>query len=398
MTTNSSQSTLGFKSPPAQTSRYDQMRETQLGLASTPTTSSSDKGKPVGQLTLKEPAISIPITGTLKLKKRHKKLLKMLSYCRPEDSDGEMRFIEEYIWDKFPKNQWMDDYGNIHISIGKSKTIFSAHTDTVHRKDDDQEVLYDPNTSHAFIDPQGSSNCLGADDGAGVWLMMEMIQAGIPGRYIFHRAEEVGGKGSAWVAKNLKDLLKNYERAIAFDRMGTADIITSQRGGRCCSDEFAFALSKAMGEQGVTGMSKATGTFTDTANYIYDIHECTNLSVGYYKQHGKLETLDLNFLENLRTACLKLDWEALPTVKKLAEKPAPAKPYTREKLVLKDTPLPLDEGLDFADEIAHGEDIMIWVKNNPHAATKLIRDQAQPTYLELAMWKEEVEMVEEFLV
>lgn len=55
------------------------------------------------------------------------------------------------------------------------------------------------------------------------------------------------------------------------------------------------------------------GVFTDTANYISIIPECTNISVGYDRQHGPHETLDVEHLLELRHAVLCLDWETLPT-------------------------------------------------------------------------------------
>ena len=72
--------------------------------------------------------------------------------------------------------------------------------------------------------------------------MTKMIEAGVPGRYIFHRAEEVGGRGSSWIEKNREDLLQGHERAIAFDRKAKHSVITYQSCSRCCSDEFADDL------------------------------------------------------------------------------------------------------------------------------------------------------------
>ena len=51
----------------------------------------------------------------------------------------------------------------------------------------------------------------------------------------------------------------------------------------------------------------STGVFTDTANMIDHIGECTNLSVGYMFQHGKREWQDFPFLFDLRDALISLD-------------------------------------------------------------------------------------------
>jgi hypothetical protein len=101
---------------------------------------------------------------------------------------------------------------------------------------------------------------------------------------------------------------------VAFDRKGTGDIIDHQRGGRCCSDIFVKALSAQLKEQGLT-YAAATGSFTDTANYRDTIPECTNLSCGYYNEHGPSEWLDVAHLHALRDAVVKIDWESLPAAR-----------------------------------------------------------------------------------
>ena len=72
--------------------------------------------------------------------------------------------------------------------------------------------------------------------------MTKLIEANVPGRYIFHRAEEVGGRGSSWIETKAPELLAGYDRAIAFDRKAKHSIITYQSCSRCCSDEFADDL------------------------------------------------------------------------------------------------------------------------------------------------------------
>jgi hypothetical protein len=62
-------------------------------------------------------------------------------------------------------------------------------------------------------------------------------------------------------------------------------------------------------------MPDDTGVFTDTANYIDIIPECTNVSCGYANEHTGNETLHLPTLFALRNQCLVIDWETLPTVR-----------------------------------------------------------------------------------
>jgi hypothetical protein len=134
--------------------------------------------------------------------------------------------------------------------------------------------------------------------------MMEMIRAKVPGLYIFHRAEEVGGTGSDYIATKTPELLKGVEYAIAFDRRGTSSVITHQLASRCASDAFAYSFAHATS---LPLFPDPGGTFTDTANYTRLVNECTNISVGYTKQHTEHETQDLAFARDVRDAMVLFD-------------------------------------------------------------------------------------------
>jgi hypothetical protein len=147
-----------------------------------------------------------------------------------------------------------------------------------------------------------------------VWLMLNMIDAKVPGHYMFHRMEEMGGQGSRWAASTMKNLLRTFSYAIAFDRRGRSDIITHQGGQRCCSDEFANALAEQLNSlnKKFTYKPDDTGSFTDTKNYTHLIPECTNVSVGYFQQHGPREYMDLNHAKELREVLPLVKWDELP--------------------------------------------------------------------------------------
>jgi len=55
------------------------------------------------------------------------------------------------------------------------------------------------------------------------------------------------------------------------------------------------------------------GVYTDSAEFTHLIPECTNVSVGYYKEHTTNEHQDIEHLINLAEACVLVDWENLPT-------------------------------------------------------------------------------------
>lgn len=228
-------------------------------------------------------------------------LFAMLEFRRPAWSRTERNFIHRFIR---PLGMQEDELGNLYKRIGDAPVLWSSHTDTVHTQGGKQRLGF----SKGIVGlSDTASNCLGADCTAGVWLMLEMIRAKRPGLYIFHRAEEIGGVGSTFIAKHRPDLLEGIKYAVAFDRRGHNSVITHQ-GDRCCSEAFAASLGAALG---LNHFADSGGTFTDTANYTDAIGECSNLSVGYMNEHTKRETLDVEYLERLRDALLILDASTL---------------------------------------------------------------------------------------
>jgi hypothetical protein len=228
----------------------------------------------------------------------------MLSTRRPHESKTEINFIENWIE---PLGATPDGFGNYWLTISGTgdDILWSSHTDTVHNKAGTQAIV----KKHDIIslNPKSKANCLGADCTAGVWLMREMILSGKPGVYVFHRGEEIGGIGSDYVATHETSRLDGIVAAIALDRKGYNNIITHQ-GSRCCSDTFGQSLADSLG---MDYKLDDTGLFTDTANYTHIIAECSNISVGYFRQHTAKETLDLAFLCRLRESLIALDTQRL---------------------------------------------------------------------------------------
>ena len=204
----------------------------------------------------------------------------------------------------------------IVVTIGdveKTPILFSCHTDTAAKHEGIQEIEFDAEKMIISLKNGKPYQCLGADDGAGIFLMLEMIKNGVNGTYLFHRGEECGF-GSMLLAKQYPSLLTPYRYAIAFDREATYSVITHQLFfGRCCSDEFGIDLAKRLSKSGYEFCLDTSGVYTDVANYAHIIPECANISVGYYFQHTNKEYLDLKFLLALRdVVILNETWENLP--------------------------------------------------------------------------------------
>lgn len=241
-------------------------------------------------------------------------LRRLLSVRRPYGSRAEGQVITDLVHQFGAvfqhSSMHVDAAGNLHLDVrgGRSTTLFVAHVDTAHRTEganvfDDSKPMWTADGKHP----------LGADDGAGVALIATMALYGVPGYYVFTRGEERGGRGARHLAQEQYDLLAQFDRAIAFDRRDTVSVITHQGMGRCCSDLFAEALSTAFNDRGLLFMPDDTGVYTDTAEFVEVIPECTNVSVGYYNEHTGKESLDTDHLRDLLRACLFVDWESLPT-------------------------------------------------------------------------------------
>lgn len=239
----------------------------------------------------------------------HDTLAYMLSLKRPSGGYGE---AQTAAWlAKRLDVDYIDAAGNLHVDMRykKCETLFTSHLDSVHRSEGYNMMECDGKWLRA------KGDVLGADDAAGVAVMAYMIEQKVPGYYIFFRQEECGGIGSKWLADNMPDLLREFKRAVAFDRAGYNEVITHQAGERCCSDEFALALSKQLTNDDMTLAYAPSdgGVYTDTAEFTYLIPECTNLSIGYFAQHSNKECLDVDFLELLADQLVRVKWEDLPT-------------------------------------------------------------------------------------
>jgi len=217
---------------------------------------------------------------------------------------------EYELFDKLPQNLDMDEFGNLFIKIGESDVMFTSHLDTATSALTTVNHVFDGD----IIKTDGKS-ILGADDKAGVTVMLWMIEKEVPGLYYFFLGEEVGCIGSKKVAeKNKIEKFTYVNKVISFDRRGTDSVITFQAGSRCCSDKFGEELAKQLNiaEPNFKYSNDPTGVYTDSAQFVEIYPECTNISVGYYSEHTFSERQDIQHLIKLAEACTKVDWQSLP--------------------------------------------------------------------------------------
>jgi hypothetical protein len=212
-----------------------------------------------------------------------------------------------------PKGTVRDKHGNYYYKIGESKTIFACHLDTANK-------VYGPvvHVIEGNIIKTDGKTILGADDKAGVTVLLYLISKRIPGTYYFFIGEEVGCIGSK--AASVEGNFADFDRIVSFDRRDVCSIITHQSYRRTCSDIFATALSNEYLMLGLNLLPDDTGVYTDSAEFVDYIPECTNISVGYYSEHTNSERQDIDFLEKLCEASAQIDWNTLPTIRDMKKK------------------------------------------------------------------------------
>ena len=217
---------------------------------------------------------------------------------------------EKEVFPLLCKDLQEDEFGNLFIQVGESDVMFTSHLDTATGALTQVNHVIEEN----IIKTDGTS-ILGADDKAGVTIMLHMIENEIPGLYYFFLGEEVGCVGSKKVAtKWREDKKEGIKKVISFDRRGTTSVITFQSGQRCCSEKFGEELAKQLNlaEETFSYKNDPTGLLTDSIQFMKMYPECTNISVGYQSEHTYSEQQNIEHLEKLAEACLKVDWNGLP--------------------------------------------------------------------------------------
>jgi hypothetical protein len=224
---------------------------------------------------------------------------------------------EHELLPKLPKELKEDSQGNYFMVIGESETMFCCHLDTAAwEKEKVTHEVFETKKGDIGVGTSGDT-ILGADDKAGVVILLNLIENKVPGLYYFFIGEESGGVGSKGIVRKEAGKFEKYKRCIAFDRRDYGSVITKQMGRTCCSEDFADALIKQFVDAGMPHKQDPFGIYTDSANFVDIIPECTNISVGYFNEHSVSEVQNITYLTKLAETTLKVKWEELPTVREL---------------------------------------------------------------------------------
>lgn len=167
-------------------------------------------------------------------------------------------------------NAYLCAEGTIPIAlVAHLDTVFSSPPKNIFH-DQEQQVMWSP---------QG----LGADDRAGVFAIIQIIQSGLRPHIILTTDEEKGAIGANLLSKN-GNPFKDLRYIIQLDRKGSNDCVFYN----CNNIEFVEYVESF-------GFVEDHGTFTDISILCPAFGIAgVNLSIGYIHEHTYMETFSLN--------------------------------------------------------------------------------------------------------
>ena len=183
------------------------------------------------------------------------------------------------------------------VGIGNIPIALVAHMDTVF-KFPVSNLYYDPKKD-VLWSPEG----LGADDRAGIFAILKIIQNGYRPSVIFTTDEELGGIGASMLAELDPCPIPELKYLIELDRRGTNDCVFYD----CYCPEFVDYVESF-------GFCERWGSFSDISFLMPKWKVCgVNLSVGYEDEHSYSEILSVGPLfDTIRKVENMLSVETIP--------------------------------------------------------------------------------------
>lgn len=167
------------------------------------------------------------------------------------------------------------------VAIGDIPIALVAHLDTVFKTP--VSKLYYDRQEGVLWSPDG----LGADDRAGVFAILKILQDGYRPSVIFTTDEEMGGLGASALA-NRNCPIPGLKYMIELDRQGDDDCVFYE----CYCPEFIEYVESF-------GFCEQYGTFSDISFLMPGWEICgVNLSIGYEDEHCYTEILKVESLFN----------------------------------------------------------------------------------------------------
>lgn len=205
--------------------------------------------------------------------------LKLLKQLMTMKQDKLHKILHKYLTMHYDNIIATKDY---LIAVGDIPIALVAHLDTVH-KIQPYNFFHDYK-KNVLWSPQG----LGADDRAGVYAILQIIEAGYRPHVIFCKDEEIGGLGAISLITDFPEApFDNLKFIIELDRGGDLDCVFYD----CMNEDFNKMIASY-------NFIYDEGSFSDIS-VIAPVWKvaAVNLSVGYEYEHTLSEYLKINSLE-----------------------------------------------------------------------------------------------------
>lgn len=205
--------------------------------------------------------------------------------------------MSQYLKSKYEKVIFTKDY---LVAIGDIPIALVAHMDTVF-KTPVSDLYYDQRKG-VLWSPDG----LGADDRAGIFAILKILQDGYRPSVIFTTDEEQGGLGASALASVTPCPIPNLKYMIQLDRRGSNDCVFYD----CYCPEFVDYVESF-------GFCEKWGSFSDISFLMPEWEICgVNLSVGYEDEHSYTEILNVGPLyDTIKKVKKMLSEENIPDFK-----------------------------------------------------------------------------------
>lgn len=214
--------------------------------------------------------------------------MKMFEAIFKTNQESLIRLLSKILRRKYENVIQTKDYllaeGNIPIAL-------VAHLDTVF-KNPPNEIYYDKE-KNVMWSPDG----LGADDRAGVFAILKIIQTGYRPTIIFTTDEEIGGVGAEKLTYDYPEAPWKINYIIELDRCGVDDCVFYD----CDNKKFISYVESF-------GFKEQFGSFSDISEICPAWGVAgVNLSIGYQNEHSVIETLNItNWKATIHKVCTML--------------------------------------------------------------------------------------------
>lgn len=218
---------------------------------------------------------------------RLKELLRVPTFFRKEHPL--LRYLIKYLRSKSYYFE-MDEYGNIYVTKGEAEfyPLVCAHTDSVqpHTDIEIHEITYKNKLRLIGKHSVSGEQCgIGADDKAGVFICLELLEAMSPIKVVLFTGEEFGCHGSYHARE---DFFKDVGYAIEFDCYGSSDVTKYCNGIQLFdpdSEFFSFIspiLENLMPETPKFHKHPYTDVWQLKRRFDFS---CINIAAGYHRYH-----------------------------------------------------------------------------------------------------------------